>query len=397
MGDTYLRLGDWPRALHPLNTGYALYPRDPLAPLMLARLADGLKFSGQIEQAKNLYQTVVDRHPETEGELWALFALGELAEKEALGGAPEEDVQNAYGAILKRWSANPRAAEALLHLAHSYQRAGSVQEAAATYDKLLRRADSRPWRAQGRQGLETTLQGLSAAGKTVEVANLFLQHQALLTTQPVNGPTGLLVASALTRLGLIDSAITLLQASISAGVPKAQQEYGLMALAQAYRKKGDIAHLEQSWKEYSRRYPQGAWSKEAREGLLSALSRAGKQKEAEQACETYLPGGHVKDAAGANEIGADVVLLCADRFAQAGHLRAAQQLYREILKKEPDTIQGLWASYQIARASQAANQPAEALDFFNRVSKTDKDVLLAAAAAQLARTLETSAMAPEAR
>ena len=170
-----------------------------------------------------------------------------------------------------------------------------------------------------------------------------------------------------------------------------------MALAQAYRKKGDIAHLEQSWKEYLRRYPQGAWSKEAREGLLSALSRAGKQKEAEQACETYLPGGHVKDAAGANEIGADVVLLCADRFAQAGHLRAAQQLYREILKKEPDTIQGLWASYQIARASQAANQPAEALDFFNRVSKTDKDVLLAAAAAQLARTLETSAMAPEAR
>ena len=37
-----------------------------------------------------------------------------------------------------------------------------MQEAAATYDKLLRRADSRPWRAQGRQGLETTLQGLSA-------------------------------------------------------------------------------------------------------------------------------------------------------------------------------------------------------------------------------------------
>src|SRR5207237_4886026 len=101
-----------------------------------------------------------------------------------------------------------------------------------------------------------------------------------------------------------------------------------------------------------------------------------------------------------NEIGADVVLLCADRFAQGGHLQAAQQLYREILKKEPDTLHGLWASYQIARASQAANQSAEALDLFTRVSKTDKDVLLAsAAAAQLARTFasETSAMAPEAR
>ena len=378
MGDTYLRLGNWPRALHFLNTGYTIYPHDPVAPLMLVRMADGLRLGGRIQQAKTLYQTVVERHPETEGELSALLGLAELAEKEAVGAADEAEVQNTYGAILKRWSANPRAAEALLHLAQSYQRAGLVEEAAAAYDKLLRRGDSGPWRAQARQGLETTLQGLSAAGNIVEVANLFLQHRALLTVPAVDGRTGLLVAGALTQLGLIDSAITLLRASLSAGVPKVQQEYGLKALADAYRKKGDLIHLEQSWKEYLRKYPQGAWRAEARIGLLIGLSRPGQQKEAEKTCQTYL---HEKAAIGSNEVAnQDLVLLCADRFAQDGRLEAAQPLYREILKKESASAQGLWAAYQIARASQAANRPAEAMDYFVRVSKTDKDSLLAAAA-----------------
>ena len=181
-------------------------------------------------------------------------------------------------------------------------------------------------------------------------------------------------AGALTQLGLIDSAITLLRASLSAGVPKAQQEYGLKALADAYRKKGDLIHLEQSWKEYLRKYPQGAWRAEARIGLLIGLSRPGQQKEAEKTCQTYL---HEKAAIGSNE---ELVLLCADRFAQDGRWEAAQPLYHEILKKEPATAQGLWASYQIARASQAANRSAEAMDYFVRVSKTDKDSLLAAAA-----------------
>jgi TolA-binding protein len=400
MGDSYLRLGDWPRARHFLNTGYAVHPRDPIAPLMLARMADGLKLNGQLQQAQSLYRTVVERHPGTEGELSAWLGLAELAEKEAIGGAPETDVLDAYGVILKRWGTHPRASEALLHLAQSHQRVGAIEEAAAAYDVLLRRGDSGPWRAQGRQGLETILRSLSAAGHTVQVANLFLRHQSLLTTPFVNGPTGLVVAGTLTRLGLIDPAITLLQASLAAGVPSAQQEYGLMALAQAYRKKGDLIHLERSWKEYLRRYPEGAWSEEAREGILIALSRPGKQEEAQKTCETYFKGGRAKAASVIKEIGdakalqrRELVLLCADRLVRGRDTTAAQDLYRETQMKEPDTKEGLWASYQLARASQAANRPAEAIDFFEHVSRTDKDTLLAAAAsAHLAQ-----AAAPQAR
>jgi TolA-binding protein len=407
MGDSYLRLGDWPHARHVLNTGYGLHPRDPLAPLMLARMADGFKFSGQIQQAKSLYGTVVERHPGTEGELSAWLGLAELAEKEALAGAPETDVREAYGVILKRWSTHPRAGEALLHLAQSHQRLGALDEAAAAYDQLLRRTDSGPWRVQGRQGLETILRSLSAAGNTVEVANLFLRHQAILTTPPVNGSTGLVIAATLTSFGLVDAAITLMQGALAAGVPAAQQEYGLMALAQAYRKKGDLIHLERSWKDYLRRYPQGAWSDEAREGLLIALSRPGKQEEAAKTCATYLHGGRTKASSGSKENTEakalhrpELVLLCADQLAQAGDGRSGQDLYREIQLKEPDTLDGVWAAYQLARTSQAANRFTDAVDLFERVSKTDKDPLLAAAAsAHLARAVgpEAHSVSPKAR
>jgi TolA-binding protein len=374
---------------------------------MLARMADGLKVSGQIQQAKNLYRTVVERHPGTEGELSAWLGLAEVAEKEALDGAPETDVRDAYGVILKRWSTHPRAGEALLHIAQSHQRVGALEEAAAAYDQLLSRGDAGPWRAQGRQGLETILRSLSAAGHTVEVANLFLRHQAILTTPSVHGPTGLVIAATLMNFGLVDSAITLMRAALAAGVPAVQVEYGLMALAQAYRKKGDLINLERSWKDYLRRYPEGAWSDEAKEGLLIALSRPGKQEEAVKTCQTYFHGGRGKASSGSKENTdakaphrPELVLLCADQLAQSGDGRAGQDLYREILSKEPDTLDGVWAAYQLASTSQSAILSTEAVGFFERVSKSDKDRLLAAAAsAHLARAVapEAPAMSPKAR
>ena len=381
MGDTYLRLGDWPRALHLLNTGYGLHPRAPIAPMMLVRMADGLKLHGRIHQAEAMYQTVVERYPGTDGELSSLLGLGRLAETEALAGAPEAEVRTIFGAIVKRWNTNIAAAEALLHLAQSYQRTGSLEEAIATYNQLLDRGDSGPWRVQGRQGLEMMLRGLSAAGEIVEVANLFLRHKALLTTPTVNGPTGLLIAGALTRLGLVDLTITLTQAALAAGVPDAQREYGMVALAEAYRRKGDLLHQEQSWKAYLRKYPQGTWAEEAREGVVMALARAGKQKEAQTTCENYLYTSTQRAKGTGSQA---VVRLCADRFAQGGNLKSAQDLYREILKNEPAPEEAVWANYQIARASHAANHSVEARGLFEEVSKTDKDALLAlAASAQL--------------
>jgi len=219
----------------------------------------------------------------------------------------------------------------------------------------------------------------------VQVANLFLRHKALLTTPTVNGPTGLLIAGALTRLGLVDSAIVLTQAALASGVPEVQREYAIVSLAEAYRRKGDVLHQEQSWKAYLRKYPQGTWAEEAREGVVMALGRGGKQKEAQTTCESYFPGRNDKSARAAKSAGSQaMVLLCADRLTQGGNLQSAQDLYREILNKEPAPDEALWANYQIARASHAANHSAEAKGLFEQVSKTDKNSLLAlAASAQL--------------
>ena len=390
MADSFLRLGDWARAIHILNTGYAWYPRDPFAATMLVRMADGVKMSGQIRQSKDLYRTVVERYQGSEGELQAWLALGEIAEGEALAGAGEVDVQEAYGEIARRWSARPIAGEALLHLGQSHQRANEIEEAAAVYDELLRRANIASVRAPARQGLEAMLRALSAAGKTVEVANFFIQHELLLTKPVVDGPTGLMVAGALGRLGLADPAIRLMEASLAAGVSSAQREYGLVVLAELYRKKGDQGRVEAIWKEYLRKYPKGDWSAEAREGLIIALGRTGNHGAAETTCRAHAAGSGEKSAAGTRElIGRDVLKWCADLLAAAGHLQVAEPLYREILKDDDDTTDSVWASYQLANAAWIKKRTGEAVEFLGRVAKTDKDSLLASAASAQLRRLES--------
>jgi tetratricopeptide (TPR) repeat protein len=373
MGDTFLRLRHWPRALQLLNTGYALYPRDPIAALMLVRIADGLKLGGQVQQAKDLYRTAVERHIGTEGELLALLGLGELVEAEAIAGASESEVQQTYGAVIGRWSTRPEAAEALYHLGQSYQRAGQIELAAASYDDLLQRVDSKPWRAAGRQALETILRSLSAIGKTVEVANLFFRHENLLTTPHVDGPTGLVVAGALARLELIDPAIVLMQASLSARIPPVQHEYGLVGLAEAYRKKGEQAKLESIWTEYLRKYPNGSWVSDAQDGLIVAFSRLGKLKEGGQACHARLSGGR-------DTVHLDIKIACADLFVAGGQPVAAEALYRELLKVDSDDEDAAWASYQIAHALEVSKRSGEATEFLGRVARNGKDPLLAAVA-----------------
>lgn len=373
MGDTFLRLRQWPRALQLLNTGYALYPRDPIAALMLVRIADGLKLGGQPQQAKDLYRTAIERHAGTEGELLALLGLGELVEADAIAGASETEVQDSYGAVITRWAARPEAAEALYHLGQSYQRAGQIELAAASYDDMLQRVDSKPWRAAGRQQLEAVLRSLSAGGKVVEVANLFFRHENLLTTPHVDGPTALVVAGALIRLELIDPAIALMQAALSARIPAVQHEYGLVALADAYRKKGEAPKLESIWNEYLRKYPKGSWVGEAQDGLIVAFSRQGKLKECEQACHARLTGGH-------DAVPLDIKLACADVFVAAGQAVAAETLYRELLKVDSDDEDAAWASYQIAHALELSKRWGEATEFLGKVARHNKDPLLAAVA-----------------
>jgi tetratricopeptide (TPR) repeat protein len=310
--------------------------------------------------------------------------LGELAEAEVHAGVGEKEAQEIYTAILRRWKSRPAAAEALFRLGQSHQRAGEFEDAAVAYDELLSRPNSTAWQRPARKALESTLRSLSAAGKFVEVANLYLRQEPVLSSPVVDGSTGLLVAGAFSRLGLIDSAIALIQASIAAGVSNAQHEYALVALAEAYRKKGDSQGLESAWKEYLRKFPAGPWSAEARQGLIIALSRVGKQDEAEKTCRAYVEQS--RDPAARGDKGAvhEIMLVCADLFVQAGQLESAQHLYRQILKTEEDSVDGAWATYQLGRASRLGGRAGQADEYWERVARTDKDFLLAAvASAQL--------------
>jgi tetratricopeptide (TPR) repeat protein len=388
MGDTYLRLGEWRRGLQALGTGYTLYPSDPVAPMMLGRMADWLKQTGRLRQARNFYETILQRHSGTEAELLALMALGELAEAEARAGPEEREVQQAYRAAAIRGKRHALAVEALFHLGQSHQRSGEIAHAVSAYEELLARADSGPWRPRTRQALNAALRSLSASGKVVEIANIYFRHSAMLTTPNMEGSTGLILSETLLRLGMTDPAIRLLKLSLSTDLTTAQYEYGLVLLADAHQKQRNLPGLESAWREYLSRYPEGQWRLEAIYGLVIALNRGGKREEALKVCRDLASGRGSRDASVAAQI--EGKSICGELLLGSGQFQAAESYFEDNLRGQAETLDGLWMSYRIAREYGLRRQSAQAGQLFARIAKTDKDPVLAAAAAAQLVSLQTS-------
>ena len=388
MGDTFLRLGEWRHGLQALSTGYALYPSDPAAPMMLGRMAEWLKQNGRLRQARGFYETILERHSGTETELLALMALGELAEADTHAGAGEREVQQAYRAVTVRGKKHSLAVEALFHLGQSHERSGEIEDAVSAYEKLLAHADSGPWRVRTRQALNTAIRSLSASGRIVEVANIYLRHSSVLTTPNIDGSTGLILAESLMRLGLMEPSIRLLKASLSTDLSPTQYEYGLVLLANVYQKQRDLSGLESSWREYLRRYPDGQWRVEAAYGLVIALSRSQKHEEALKVCRDLAKGGDTRIASLIAE--SEVKGTCGGLFLEVGQFQVAESYFGETLKGGMETLDGLWISYRIAREYGLRRHPAQAGQLFARIAKTDKDPVLAAAAAAQLVAMQTS-------
>lgn len=386
MGETFQKLGEWPYALRVLHLGVNLHPRDKAVPLMLVRLADGYRYAGRGRAAKTLYETVLEGNPGLHEELQAWVGLGELAEAEAQSGVGEKEVQSAYGVILSRWNDQPIAAEALFHLGQSHQREGDLEGALSLYDQLLSRPDVGPWRAQTRRALEAILHSFAGAGKILSVADLFIRHESALLDPPLNPATGLMVAEVLDRLGLTDFAANVYRGVLAAGTVGAHKERVLFTLAELHRKKGDLPHAEELFRDYLRQFPKGKWAPEAQHGLLVALAGGEKRGDAEKTCRSWLASGALTykpkgGSIGARETGA--ALKCADLLSKAGDAQTAQGLYEGVAsgaKGELSSADALWAWYQVGRGYVASGRTAQAAEFFARVALAESDPMLAAAA-----------------
>ena len=388
LGDSLLQVRQWPRARQVLIRGYNLHPRDQVAPVILAKFGDGLRLNGSPRAAKVIYLTLLERHPQSDGELLARLGLAELAEGDVPAGGGEREARAQYRAIVNGWQDRPVAAEALFRLGQSHQRAGEFEAAGAAYDRLLERTDAGPWLAKARGALEETIQALGAAGKSVEVATLYYRHKDLLSKPTLSPATGTVVGDSLVRLGLAGPAILVTRAVFSAALKGAHLERALVTLAEAYQAQSDLPRAAGAWQEYLQRFSKGRWSPEAQEQVLTALIRSEKRDDAEQFCRqwlaegmlTYRPAG---DQAGGHGTGG--VLVCADLLAEAGDAQVAEGLYEGILKPESQTVDTLWATYQLARMHASLGRFGRAAELFGRVANTKKDqTLAAAAAAQLA-------------
>ena len=388
LGDSLLQVRQWPRAREVLLKGYNLHPRDQASPVMLAKFGDGLRLNGSPRAARVIYLTLLDRHPQTDGALLARLGLAELAE----GGPPAEsgarEAREQYQAIVTGWPDRAVAAEALFRLGQSHQRAGAWEEAGAAYDRLIERPDAGPWLVKARSAVEETIRARGAAGKHAEVATLYVHYKDLLSKPTLDLETGVTVGDSLARLGLAGPAIQAIRAVFTAALKSPHLEHVLVTLAEAYRAQNEPAKAAEVWQEYLQRFAKGRWSPDAQELVLTALIRSEKRDDAEQFCRqwlaegmlTYRPAG---DQAGGHGTGG--VLVCADLLAEAGDAQVAEGLYEGILKPESQTVDTLWATYQLARMHASLGRFGRAAELFGRVANTKKDqTLAAAAAAQLA-------------
>jgi tetratricopeptide (TPR) repeat protein len=388
LGDSLLQVRQWPRARQVLIRGYNLYSRDQTAAVMLAKFGDGFRLNGNPRAAKVIYLTLLERHPQSDGELLARLGLAELAVEDAPAGGGEREARAQYRAIVNGWQDRPVAAEALFRLGQSHQRAGEFEAAGAAYDRLLERTDAGPWLVKARGALEETIRALGAAGKSVDVATLYYRHKDLLSKPTLSPATGAIVGDALARLGLAGPAILVTRSVFSAAVSGAPLERALVTLAHAYQVQRDLPRAAGVWKEYLQRFAQGRWSPDAQEWVLLDLIRSEKQGDAEKLCRQWLAEGRLTYRPGDDHSGGPGtggVLVCADLLVETGDAEAARGLYEGILKPDSQTVDTLWATYQLARAHAVKGRFGQAAELFGRVANSKKDqTLAAAAAAQLA-------------
>jgi hypothetical protein len=131
------------------------------------------------------------------------------------------------------------------------------------------------------------------------------------------------------------------------------------------------------------KYPKGAWSTEARQGVVIALHRNEKDQEAEKICRADL--SRLTAGSNADDDMLEVMTICADLFAIAGQWTNAEPLYASISKHLNDTTESAWIVYQMARASQFTKRPTQASEYFERVVKSGSDPLLTALASHQLR------------
>ena len=155
LGYNHYQLGHYVRARENLFKLYNLQPENEDNHLVLTKIADAYRDSGQSSHAAKLYRLVLDRYPKTEGALISLTRLAEQQEKGELNvkrdtiriiqpienaiDVPRKIYEDVIANLIQTDKDNPLIQLAMLRLAVIYQKEKEYDESYALLKEILKK------------------------------------------------------------------------------------------------------------------------------------------------------------------------------------------------------------------------------------------------------------------
>jgi tetratricopeptide (TPR) repeat protein len=257
--------------------------------------------------------------------------------------------------------------------------------------------------AEAEQCIVTYASRLDAAGKYDLVYDIYSQYQDTFMKSLSNPEAAFLMGKALTQLGYLDQARSLLLACVNAASPRAEDALTWLVIVDYQR--GDYAKALQWNDKYLLEHPQGKDTQRALDmkgelfyytnrfaEAVPFLEKSGNAGGPRAAYDLFLLAdsyGRLGDTArealaldrviaspGTSPSAEKALYLRANLYKDSGNAASATELYRKLLDTYPQTAYREWAQFHLAEAYAKAGNADEATRLLNSVIQRSKDITL---------------------
>ncbi len=382
---------------------YNLFPSHRHAGTVLVRLGDSHSRLGLRTPAELFYTVAQANYGDTAAGIVARMRLARK-EQEIAASAGESflrkkvegiirgsslsylessESEELYKAVALKHQGNRLGSEALFRLAEHYELRGDPTRAIQVYQDVTRRADvvsHDPWPSAAGGHLAAILKPqLEAALKEkndVQTLMLFHSHGRVPEQYYVGTETLLEVADTHRRLGFSSEAVRLYQVLVRNRKVASLHEAALVGLGESYLDQYDPAAARDVFESFRLQYPESARSTRVSRELMTAMLEQGDRRSAIRVMRRWtkthphdtahrwmyvslaralVAHQKLEEAAAAfeealknNALRAPQDLLqYADLLLKLNKPERAEDLYRQVLKSRPDSIEAEWAQVQI--------------------------------------------------
>lgn len=405
------RAGHYDHARNLFLTFFNIYPKDPLAPVAYAFVADTLRIDKRTRNAELAYDEILGRPAASISEqLGMLMAM--MGKRQLLGCAPlPSPADQAPCRIHDAPALNPlpvartlavRARDVFLeqpsdptlrrlifNIATLLRDHGLVDDALELHYAIVAGLRPSPMRERMsailRDTAENALLSHIRSHDDLGALRVFYRFRAAFPAAAMNDRIGLLIAESHARLGLLAQAIEL-SGPIAANRPKYQAEEALYLLAESHRRRGEWERAQRRFGQYLTRYPGSAHGIDAIHHLVTTLGQQGQLQDAAGRYQAWMARYGRQPASAV--VSRRLASLLGDAFYLDRHFSDAVRHYQVALADAATDEDRAWAQLQLGKSYAASGRRAQGVAALKSVALDPNASLPARVAALHLQELE---------